>query len=204
MVDAHLRQSALAHLGLAARAEESRGEAGIAMAEVPGRVQLVLRGSGEAPTFSEAVRRVVGISPPLAANTVNQEGGYAILWLGPDEWLVTGPAEDDDLAERLRAALAETHHAVANVSESRIILRLSGPAARDLLAQGCSLDFHPSVFQPGMCAGSHLALAQVTIHQITGEPVYEVYVHRSYADYLWRWLEVASEPYGFTVVVADV
>ena len=200
MVEAHLRQSPLAHLGLVARAEENRGEAGIALAEAPRRVQLALRGDGRDPAFIDAVREVVGLAPPLAANTVGRDGESTILWLGPDEWLVTAPAEAEDLATRLRAALAETHHAVADVTESRVILRLSGPAARDLLAQGCSLDFHASVFQAGMCAGSHLALAHVTIHQTAADPVYEIHVHRSFADYLWRWLETASEPYGFAVV----
>ncbi len=199
MVEAHLRQSALAHLGLAARVESDLGEAGIAMAEMPRRIQLALRGDGEDMAFIDAVRDVVDVSPPLVANTVNREGETAILWLGPDEWLVTAPAEAGDLADRLRAALAEMHHAVADVTESRVILRLSGLAARDLLAQCCSLDFHASVFQSGMCAGGHLALAHVTIHQVADDPAYEIYVHRGFADYLWRWLETASEPHGFAV-----
>ena len=201
MVDAHLRSSPLAHLGLAARAVEEAGEAGIALGEVPHRVALTLRGDGEDAAFLEAVGRVLGTAPPLTANTAACLEDVAILWLGPDEWLVNAPAARKDALEALRSALGDLHHAVADVTESRTVLRLSGPNARDLLAQGCALDFHPGVFQPGMCAGSHLALTHVTIHQVAEGPVYEIHVHRSFADYLWRWLEAASEPYGFAVVI---
>lgn len=204
MVERHLHASALAHLGLAARVVESRGDAGIAMAEEARRVQLALRGEAEDTGFVEAVRKVVGVAPPLAANTVARAGEGTILWLGPDEWLVTAPAARSDLATRLRAGLGAARHAVTEVTDSRTILRLEGPAARDLLAQGCSLDFHSSVFAPGQCASSRLALAHVLIHQLAEDaeegPAYEIYVHRSHADYLWRWLESASEAYGFAVL----
>ncbi len=200
MLDAHLRLSSLAHLGLAARSIEEAGDAGIALGEVPRRVALTLRGDGEDAAFLDAVGRALGTAPPLTANTVASLEDVVILWLGPDEWLVNAPAAREDALQALRSALGDLHHAVADVTESRTVLRLSGASARDLLAQGCSLDFHPSVFQPGMCAGSHLALTHVTIHQIAEDPVYEIHVHRSFADYLWRWLEAASEPYGLAVV----
>ena len=46
-----------------------------------------------------------------------------------------------------------------------------------------------------------MAKAGALIHQ-TGEDVYELYVLRSFADYLWRWLEDAAAEYR-VVVLAD-
>ncbi len=204
VVERHFHVSPLAHLGLEARAVARRGTAGIAMAEERRRVQLALRGEAGDTGLIEAVRRVAGVAPPLAAHGVARAGDATILWLGPDEWLVTAPGERSDLAARLGEVLGARHHAVTDVTDSRTLLRLEGTSARDLLAQGCSLDFHPSVFKPGQCAASRLALAQVLIHQLSEDaaegPAYEIYVHRSYADYLWRWLESASEAYGFAVL----
>ena len=72
--------------------------------------------------------------------------------------------------------------------------------ARDLLAKGCSLDLHPRVFGRGGCAQSHLAKAQVVLHQVSDEPAFDLYVLRSFADYLWAWLEDAAGEYGLAVV----
>jgi len=39
----------------------------------------------------------------------------------------------------------------------------------------------------------------VLIHQVSDAPAYELYVLRSFADYLWRWLEDAAREYGVAV-----
>jgi sarcosine oxidase subunit gamma len=105
----------------------------------------------------------------------------------------------------LRAALAEQRCAVTDVSESRTCIHVRGPRARDLLAKGCPLDLHPRVFGPGRCAGTLMAKAGVTLHQVAGDdapdgPAYDLYTTRSFADYLWRWLEDAAREYGLAVL----
>ena len=42
--------------------------------------------------------------------------------------------------------------------------------------------------------------ANVILHQIDAGRRYDVYVHSSFADYLWNWLERAAGEYGFAVV----
>lgn len=201
MPDRFRARTPLAHLGLAARAGE-RGGAGVVLGEEPLRSQAALRGDGSDAAFAGAVERVTRVTPPIAPNTVagpeDLANGVRILWLGPDEWLVVG-IDDADLAARLDAALAGQHAAVADVSDSRAVIGLAGPAARDVLAKGCPLDLHPRVFGPGRCAQSHLAKAHVLLHQLGSEPRFEIYVHRSFADYLWRWLEDAAAEYGLAI-----
>jgi len=114
--------------------------------------------------------------PPLAPNT----GAGDALWLGPDEWLVLGGREQD----------YPDAWAAVDVSANRVCLELAGPAAADVLARGCALDLHLSVFPPGSCAQTLLARAQVILYR-TDEDVFRLLVRPSYADYLRAWFRDA-------------
>jgi sarcosine oxidase subunit gamma len=114
--------------------------------------------------------------PPLAPNTVAGDA----LWLGPDEWLVLGGREQD----------YPDAWAAVDVSANRVCFELSGPAAADVLARGCALDLHPSVFPPGRCAQTLLARAQVILYR-TEEQTFRLLVRASYADDLRAWLRDA-------------
>jgi sarcosine oxidase subunit gamma len=115
---------------------------------------------------------------PVEPNTT---AGNA-LWLGPDEWLVLGAVEEDypDAA------------AAVDVSANRVCFALTGDDVEDVLAQGCSLDLHPSAFAPGRCAQTLLARAQVILHR-TDPETFRILVRPSYAPYLRAWLDDALE-----------
>ena len=66
--------------------------------------------------------------------------------------------------------------------------------------KGTSLDLHPGVFGPGRCAQSSIARCHMLLHQTGDAPAYEIYVHRSFSDYLWRWLQDAAREYGVQVL----
>ncbi len=209
MVETYLRQSALAHLGLDGRAEASRGAAGVALAERPhrGLVNLRLDPSDAGPVA--AFEAAFGFALPAQPNTTAGNGEASALWFGPDEWWIVspgpGPEAGPEFAEKLRAALADGFAAVTEVGESRTCIRIAGPKARALLQKGCPLDFHPRAFGAGACAQTCLAKATVAIHLSADEsaadgPTFEVYVLRSFAEYLWIWLEDAGQEYGVTVI----
>ena len=199
----YLRQSPLAHLGLEGRAESGRGTAGVALAERPFQGIVDLRGrSGE---IGVAFEKVFGFALPVEPNSVGGKGRTAALWLGPDEWWVISQTENSRTAEKLSKALSGHAAAVIDIGESRTCIQVSGPNARDLIAKGCPLDLHPRVFGPGACAQTLLAKAGVMLHMVSGDrarggPAYNLYVVRSFADYLWRWLEDAAQEYGVAVV----
>jgi sarcosine oxidase, subunit gamma len=113
---------------------------------------------------------------PIEPNTTAARA----LWLGPDEWLVVGAREEDfpDAA------------AAVDVSANRVCFELVGDDVEDVLAQGCSLDLHSSVFAPGRCAQTLLAKAQVILHRRDAE-TFRILVRPSYAPYLRLWLEDA-------------
>ena len=201
MAEAYLRLSALAHLGLEARAVADPGEAGVVLSERPCRGQIDLRGDPEDAGFLGAVEQAIGFALPLEAGTTASRRGLTALWLGPNEWLVVAPPDGQGaVAEALRAALKDLWAAVTDVSDGRAVIGLSGRHARAVLMKGCSLDLHPRVFGPGRSAQSAVARALVLLHQTDETPSYDLYVHRSFAEYLWLWLEDAAAEYGLAVV----
>ncbi len=71
-----------------------------------------------------------------------------------------------------------------------------------MLAKGCPIDFHPRVFRAGHCAQSTYGKANVLVHQTSDAPAYDIYVERSFADYLWACLEDAAEEYGLAITMS--
>jgi sarcosine oxidase, subunit gamma len=206
MIDFTLRRSPLAHRGLIARAaaDATARDAGVTLGERPHRCQLNLRGDAGDSGFLAAVEDATGLRPPVEPNTVSTAGDLSALWLGPDEWLIIGPSgRESDLAAGLRGALQGRHFAVTDLSEARAVIAIAGPRARDLLAEGTSLDLHPRVFGPGRCAQSGIAKATMILHQLDadgdGGPTFEIYIANSFADYLWTWLERAAAEYRVAV-----
>lgn len=188
MPEAYNRRSALQHFGLKAAAAQSGADADVFIGEAPHRTIVNIRGSAAEPAFGLAVKAVTGADLPGMPNTTTAAGDFRILWLGPTEyWIVAPASREERLAADLRQAFTGQHAAVIDVSESRTVITLSGPDARHVLARGCSLDLHPRVFASGQCAQTGLAKANVLIDQVDAVPTYDIYVLKSFADYLWQW-----------------
>ena len=170
---------------------------GVEAAEHAFLTYVNLRGNAQEPAFVEATAAVLGCRLPTRPNTVVQVGPLRIFWLGPDEWLVLGPQQQEfTLPDRLRKALTGQHVAVTEVGHGHTLIRLTGSGARELLATGCPLDLHPRSFGAGDCAQSHLAKALVTIAMVSDPPGFDLIVRRSFADYLWQWIKHAASSGG--------
>jgi sarcosine oxidase, subunit gamma len=165
--------------------------------------KIELRGDPGDRVFMAAVGRAIDLLLPGEPNTTATRGELTALWLGPDAWLLTcPPGEAASHIGSLRDALSDVHAAITDVSDGRVALRLGGPSARDVLAKGCPLDLHPRAFAAGRCAQSLLAKASVLIHLLADDargPTFDVYVARSFAHYLFAWLEDAGREYGVQV-----
>ena len=204
MAERYRRRSALAHLGLEARASTADPQAGVVLGECPIRGLLVLRGDGASGGFRSAVSGTLGLEPVAEPLTSARHRDVTMLRLGPDEWLVVAPDRRIERIERtLRDAFAGQHAALTNVSDSRTILALAGPQARAVLSKGCPLDLHPRVFGPGGCAQSRLAKCPVLLHQTRATPTFEIHVPRSFAQYAWTWLMDAGQEFGVRIAAEE-
>ena len=165
--------------------------------ELPFRAILVLHGRTGVPRFAQGVARVLGRPPPDVPNTFVETRfgteGVVIAWSGPEEWFVLGQEEGTSgLPVALRQAIPEADGAVVDVSSGFTLFSLEGRRARELLAAGCAIDVHPRRFGPGHCAQTLYARTQVTFLQRDEKPRFELMVRRSYADWLWRWMETSA------------
>lgn len=151
--------------------------------ERAGLCHVNVRGSPANEAFLAAARSTLGLALPVAANTVSEGGDRVAYWLGPDEWLVVGPASDrTSLAKQMNDAFSGLHAAATEVSGGQAVLVLAGPGAVDALASDCPLDLHPRKFAPGACAQTRFGKAAVLLRPVAGG--FELLLRRSFAAYV--------------------
>ncbi|MCP3666743.1 MAG: sarcosine oxidase subunit gamma [Gammaproteobacteria bacterium] len=172
------------------------GVSGIRLQEIPFQGHLNLRGRPDDAGFLGAVARVLGTELPLKANTFVVIGEFQVYWLGPDEWLIIVPLDQQaDLKARLDKALQGIFSSVTDVSSGQTIISIAGINARALIEKGCPIDLHPRVFRTGECAQTRLAKAGILIGAVDDSPTYHIVVRRSFSDYLGIWLLDAAEEF---------
>ena len=158
-----------------------------------------------AERYAEMVQAVFGrprTSGAFDAGDRVESGHYQdhgdARWIpvGPREWLVlsTTDARDPDGAGSFLDGLPR----VFDLSHARMVVRLSGEHARDVLAKGCPLDL--TALMPGRGASTVLGPFSVVINcDTTG---YEVVFNRTYARSGWEWLAHAALEFGLEVQAA--
>lgn len=184
------------------------GTYGAARAEGPGvviaerRPLAIVHVAGPADAVAGGLRQATGAEAPRTPDTAGEGADCTVLWLAPDRWLVVSAKRTPaDLTRALETALG-TSGAVTDASSGRTAVRLSGARAPDLLAKGCPLDLHPSVFKSGHCAQSLLGPVNVLLHAVDDSRV-DLYVARAFALHLWEWLTDAAAEYGYRVEPAE-
>ena len=158
--------------------------------------RINLRCDAENPEIKKRLQRLVGTTLPQQANRFNQSGDRAIIWLGPDEWLILA---EDGAAASIIAELdipEAGHVAVTDVSDALGGIGLQGAAVRQVLAKHCALDFHASSFTTGMAAQSLLSHASVII-QCLDDQRFMVTGRSSFMPYILELLKDAAVEYGY-------
>lgn len=169
---------------------------GVAIVEEPFVTMVELRVDPSGPG-SAAAAQLLGVELPTTASTYANNFDTRVIWLGPDEWLVTGTSlAGPDLEVRLRETVSPHGGAAVDVSGQRTTLRLRGSHSRDVLAKGCALDLHPRVFTGRAAAQTTLGQAGVILLTADGGSAdYRILVRSSFARYLAGWLLDAAEEY---------
>ena len=157
-------------------------------------VDLRVNPSGSGPA---AAAELLGVELPTAASTYAKNADTTVIWLGPDEWLITSTAvAGPELEARLREAVAPHGGVAVDVSGQRTTLRLRGSASREVLGKGCALDLHPRTFGEGAAAQTILGQAGVILLAVDGSGAdYRIVVRSSFARYVADWLLDAAVEY---------
>jgi len=160
---------------------------------LPPAARWVLHGDARARALAAPVW---GVGFAETACRAIVEGTRATLWLGPDEYLLLDWAHAADAAPALERALADTPHALVDISHRQFALQIGGPHAAAILNGACPLDLDLGEFPVGMCTRTVFAKADIVLWR-TREDAFHVEVWRSFAGYVTGLLaEIAREFYG--------
>ena len=156
---------------------------------------ITLRGDASEAGFGDAVQKATGLALPETRG-IRPDGGRAIAWMSPDEWLVMCPYDEaHGTVAELHAALGARHHLVENVSDARAMFVLEGDDAhvREVLAKLAPVDLHPDRFGPGEMRRTRFAQVPAALW-LEGPGVARVVCFRSVAQYMFDLLSVAAAP----------
>ena len=110
----------------------TKGE--LAIRELPFSSQVNLRADpNDADLMQRLTRSLGGLALPIVPNTVNAVGDRRALWLGPDEWLIVGPEnQQEPISEALPVGLEGGFGSIVDTSANRTVLEIRGAGAREL------------------------------------------------------------------------
>ena len=191
-------ETPLYHAGLAEIAHKSAKDgAGVVVEELPLTGLLSLRADPASVNLADVLQTELQLAlPERLQSTASQT--HCLRWMAPDDWWLSGPIEENHALEgRLRSGVSG-HIAIVDLSAGYTFLTLSGPAALDVLMKSTGYDVHPRSFGPGKTVRTVFGKTGIALRCI-GELHYELIVRRSYADYLWVWLQAASEEFGLRI-----
>ena len=196
--DAGVRgESPLHHVGLTDIVGQSNADAGVIFSEAGLLGHLTLRCDPSSPLIAVA-QSILGVTLPLNPLTSVEQGDLVVRWIAPDEWLISLPNDQVfDLETRFRAEM-KGHHSLVNGSGGMTVYKLRGKHVVDMLKKSTPIDLHDSEFPVGKVVSTVFAKAGAVIRR-TGESEFELVVRRSFADYIWLWIQDASQEHGLAI-----
>ena len=190
-------QSPLHHFDLPSRASLVNDSAGVWANELPLRGYITLRGNSSDAAFVSAVEATLKQSLPVEPSSFSFGPSGTVIWLSPDEWLITGPkGSNTALINALEDALAGQHVQIADNSGGYTMAYLTGKEHVTALRHLGVYDFESIV--PGQAISTVLTKINVTVYRHDDKGFFVIF-RRSFADYVWRILERVARPYGFGV-----
>jgi methylglutamate dehydrogenase subunit D len=195
-------RAALHGFALPGRHGASAGAAGLLIEQ---RIDLsfasVIAKRGKRDQLISAVETAYGVALPKGPRRVTR-GPFTFAGIGPDQWIASaeGP-EAPNFAARVRARIG-LFAAVSDQTDARLVLRLSGPKVRDVLAKGVPLDLHPKAFKPGDVAATLVAYIGMQLDRLD-DATFQLTAPRSMAGSFWSWLSASAAEFGYDVVTAD-
>lgn len=157
-----------------------------------------------APGVSFSVRHPMSIITVIARAgqgeaTAAALKGYDAQWAGPDQYFVLAQGRGEGALYRELKAKLSGLASVSDQSHGRVIIRLSGPRARAVLAKGTPVDLHPDAFPVGKSALTQMAHVGVHLTRVA-EDTYDLSVFRGFSESFWEWITEQAEEFGYQVV----
>ncbi|MEM9590750.1 MAG: sarcosine oxidase subunit gamma family protein [Pseudomonadota bacterium] len=190
--------SAFDGVSAAGRYGNPNGTAGVTLTERAnlGLATLEVR-KGQTAALAEKVQAMYGAALPVGP--VSASGtGVRFIGIAPGQWFAVSETMPNealavDLATKLQGLAS-----VADHSSGRMVMRLEGPAVRDVLAKGLAVDIDPSVFIDGAAALTNIGHIGVLVWR--DDEAFDLTVFRSFAGSFYDWLQASAAEFGIDVV----
>ncbi len=163
----------------------------------PLSIVTVIARKGKLAALDEALRGWLGKTTPGPNRTATGKG-VTIAWAAPEQWFLVAEGRVDGALYADAQARLQGLASVSDQGHGRIVIRLSGPKARAVLAKGTAVDFHPRSFGPGQCAVTQMAHIGVHVTQVDADS-YDLQMFRGFSEGFWEWLTEMAEEYGYEV-----
>jgi heterotetrameric sarcosine oxidase gamma subunit len=176
------RQSALGDLLAPRRIGPEAARPGLSLSERPALAiwQISAWGAADVLPLRAALSEQLGLTLPEGPAAAS-EGGIVLFPVAPRRWwLVLAEDSGSDLAARLAAA-ATGRAALTDLSHGRTVLRLRGPASRNVLQKLCRIDLHPRALPAGRVAQTSLGQVAALVHALDDGSGFDLYLPRSLA-----------------------
>jgi methylglutamate dehydrogenase subunit D len=162
-----------------------RGEPGVTLAILhPVSFVTVIARAGQAKRVTEILKALRGVR---------------VMGAGPDQYYVQAETmADGKLAADLKAKLGVAA-SVIDQSHGRVVIRISGPRARYVLAKGTPADLHSDHFP--LSHSAMTTMAHVGVHLTrTGKNEFTLSVFRGFSESFWEWLTESAAECGYQVL----
>ena len=160
--------------------------------------KINLRINNKNTDYMKVCGKILNTILPIKPNTFIKNGNLKIIWLSPDEWLITN--EDDNLFSKLKNEIGDLEASVTDVSENRTILRLSGEKIYTLLSKFLFLDLEKNLPSESTCAQTLFAKVPILLlrnHNENQVPEIDIFLNNSHANYVYNLIVDGAENLDF-------
>lgn len=151
----------------------------------------------KAPVTGELARE---IGVPFGRARRNS-GGVLVVGSGPGEWLLIGPPGQAAEVTTGLAPAADGYASSTDLTHGRALVRLTGPAAADVLSTMCGIDLSDAATPDGAAFRSSVAALATDVirDDVKGVRSYLLHCERSSGQYLFDALLSAGRDLGIEI-----
>tara|TARA_B100000073_G_scaffold269804_1_gene229489 strand:+ start:204 stop:779 length:576 start_codon:yes stop_codon:yes gene_type:complete len=134
---------------------------------------------------------------PVQPNTYVTNDNVKVIWLGPNEWLITN---NQNLYKNLKNEIGDIQASVTDVSENRTVIRISGDQIFKLLSKFLVLDLEKNLPDESSCAQTLFVKVPVLLVRNNNEkqiPEIDIFTNRSHANYIYNLIVDGSQYLDF-------
>ncbi len=165
-------------------------------------LQMIAR-NNDPLQLANIMTQYLGLEKPLAPMAAASKNGLLICATGPLEYWVMGQKPDAIDALAAIQFKAEQSASIFDQSEGKLVLRLTGAKAADILAKGTALDLHAkTLLAPKTLlaeGAAHTVIEHIPVLLTWQSPAghYDLLIPRSYAQSFMTWLCGAARDVGW-------